>query len=451
MPNSTQTEVLVVGAGPVGMLTALLLAGHGLRTRIIDQESRTAAHSYACVLHPASLCLLERAGIAEDVIDLGRRIETVGFYEGPTLRFRLKLSDLPGRYSFAVVLEQSMLENLLEQRLRGAGSRVLWNHRLLEIEPGANGVDACIENLGSSNRDDSIPESETNPKDRLKIHADFVVGADGHNSTLRQQLDIPPVRAGAPELFAIYEVETVDPLDHEMKLVLNKSAMSVMWPLTENKCRWSFQVASRAAAARFPQKDRHRLTSGRTRRELDRMDYLHRFLAERAPWFQPGNCGDIIWAAQAQFERQLALEFGRGRCWLAGDAAHQTCPAGMQSMNLGLVEGADLAGILKSILRDKAQLDLLQTYDRVHRAEWKHLLGLNEPNQPLNAFSSWVRQRFANILGLKKPAGPSRSLPSWARRHFAVILRSLPASGDDLSHLLEKLKMIDRSKKSVTR
>ena len=70
---------------------------------------------------------------------------------------------------------------------------------------------------------------------------------------------------------------------------------------------------------------------------------LRRYLAERAPWFQ-SEIKDILWIAQVQFERQLVLRYGEGRCWLAGDAAHQASPAGMHSMNLGLREAADLAG-----------------------------------------------------------------------------------------------------------
>ena len=71
MPN--KTEVLIVGAGPVGMLTALLLTRHGIQVRIVDQESRTAAHSYACALHPASLRLLEQIDLAEEVVQLENR------------------------------------------------------------------------------------------------------------------------------------------------------------------------------------------------------------------------------------------------------------------------------------------------------------------------------------------------------------------------------------------
>jgi NADPH-dependent dioxygenase len=365
-------------------------------------------------LHPASLSILQRAGIVDDVLELGRSVGTVGLYEGAARRAQAALADLPGPYPFAVVLAQFLLEELLEEKLRAAGVRVEWHRRLQEIERGAAGVDAIIEKLAPSGRGGSLPEVESAAPDRLRVHADFVVGADGRNSPLRQQLGIGLVRAGDPLLFDVYEIATVEPMDHEMKLVLTDSGLNVLWPLADNKCRWSFQIVPARTPADFPQKDRAPLNLIQPPKVLESLLALRGYLAGRAPWFQL-EIKDILWIAQVQFERQLVLHYGEGRCWLAGDAAHQTSPAGMNSMNLGLAEAADLAGKLKSILRDHADLELLQDYDRLHRAEWKRLLGLKEPAQP--------------------PDG----LSPWARRHYSTLLGNLPASGGDLNRLVEKL------------
>ena len=74
MSRTDETEVLVVGAGPTGILTALILAEAGIRVKIIDKEYRTAAHSYACVLHPGTLQALSRLGLTEEICGLGRPI-----------------------------------------------------------------------------------------------------------------------------------------------------------------------------------------------------------------------------------------------------------------------------------------------------------------------------------------------------------------------------------------
>ncbi len=414
MRKNAQTEVLVVGAGPVGMLAALLLTQQGLRIRIIDQEARTAAHSYACALHPGSLRLLERAGIVEDVIALGRRVETVGLYEGAARRAQAILADLPNRYPFAVVLAQFLLEELLEERLRAAGVQVEWHSRLREMEPGAEGVIATIEKLASSGRGYIIPELDTTVRERVGVEARFVIGADGCNSQVRRQLGIAMTPAGAPQSYGVFEIETAETVDHEMKLVLNESTISVLWPLADNRCRWSFQLVAPGAVSDFPRKERDHVIVVQAPSEEDSLHQLRRFLTERAPWFRT-EIKDILWIAHAQFQRQLALRFGEGRCWLAGDAAHQASPAGMQSMNQGLNEAADLADAIKSILRDQSSLGLLQSYDHAHQAEWQRLLGLTTP------------------------AEPPISLSPWARQHFSTILGNLPASGEDLNHLLEKL------------
>ena len=87
-----RTEVLVVGAGPVGLLTAILLAEAGIEVRIIDREERTTARSYACALHPRTLKLLDRMGLAAPMIERGRRVEKIAFYDGATRQAEVKLS-----------------------------------------------------------------------------------------------------------------------------------------------------------------------------------------------------------------------------------------------------------------------------------------------------------------------------------------------------------------------
>jgi 2-polyprenyl-6-methoxyphenol hydroxylase-like FAD-dependent oxidoreductase len=233
-------------------------------------------------------------------------------------------------------------------------------------------------------------------------------------------------------------METVEPVDHVMKLVLHQSTISALWPVAENKCRWSFQIVPPRAQSKFPRKDREPLMSIRERRVWDSTNDLFDFLEKRAPWFPAKSFSDMNWLAYVQFERQMASKFGQGRCWLAGDSAHQTSPAGMQSMNHGLLEGADLAGRIKSILRREAGMETLQIYDRVHSEEWRRLLGLNELTERPHTFSSWARRHFASIFGTEDHGDPPRSFPFWARPHFGSILRSLPATGDDLNHLLRQ-------------
>ena len=115
-------EVLVVGAGPVGLMTALTLAQGGVESIIIDREPRTTARSYACALHPRVLDLLATVGVADDLIAQGRKIESVAFYEKAERRARVRVSDASDKYPFLLVLPQSVLESTLEARLNVSGS-----------------------------------------------------------------------------------------------------------------------------------------------------------------------------------------------------------------------------------------------------------------------------------------------------------------------------------------
>jgi 2-polyprenyl-6-methoxyphenol hydroxylase-like FAD-dependent oxidoreductase len=311
-------------------------------------------------------------------------------------------------------LGQFLLEELLEDELRAAGVRVEWGRRLRGIEQGADEVEACVEKLPPIGRGGIIPDFEEDPLDCFQIHADFVVGADGHNSLLRRQLGIGLVRAGSPRMYGVYEIETVEPVDHEMKLVVSDSEISVLWPMTNNRCRWSFQIVPPDALDDSPPNGRGRPILIEPPIEGESLHDLRRFLADRAPWFRH-QIKDILWTARAQFDRQFAARFGAGRCWLAGDAAHQAGPAGMQSMNAGLGEAADLADKLESILRNHSKADLMGSYDLLHRQQWERWPGLNGP--------------------ARQPGG----LSPWARGHYSTLTECLPASGEDLNHLLEKL------------
>ena len=112
----------MVGAGPVGLLTAILLAESGIEVRIIDREERTTARSYACALHPRTLKLLDRMGLAAPIIARGRRIEKIAFYDGASRQAEVNLARLGGPFPFMVILPQNDFESVLEQRLRQAGA-----------------------------------------------------------------------------------------------------------------------------------------------------------------------------------------------------------------------------------------------------------------------------------------------------------------------------------------
>src|SRR5579871_6913032 len=219
MSRKDETEVLVVGAGPAGMLTALVLAGEGIRVKIIDKEYRTAAHSYACVLHPGTLQALERLGLAEAICALGRPIETMAFYEGESRQAEIRFSKLGEKFPYALVLLQSAFEDILEQRLLARGGvKVLWNHHLRDLEFKEKSVAAAIDKLVQTAKGYGVADWDWTVQKRLETTAAFVVGADGHDSIVRSRLEIDYERLGSPEQFAVFEFETDHEPGHEVRI-----------------------------------------------------------------------------------------------------------------------------------------------------------------------------------------------------------------------------------------
>jgi len=400
-----QTEVVVVGAGPVGLLTALLLAEAGIEVRIVDREIRTTTRSYACALHPPVLELLQRVGVVDTVLEHGRRIERMAFYDGQSRRAEVRLDQGGSPFPYLLIVPQSVLEGALERRLREkAGVEVDWNHRFADFAAETDSVVVDVEELGGTATGYIIPHWESVVRREFQVRAQFLVGADGHNSLVRQRLGVDYTRVAGPEFFAAYEFASDTPIEEEARVVLDDTTTNVLWPLPGGKNRWTFQVNRSELAADFPEKERRAV---RLEQKVvdDRMrQYVQKVGGQRAPWFTAG-VGEVTWCTEVFFEARLAKSFGRERCWLAGDAAHQTGPVGAQSMNVGMLEAESLARRLREVLRGNTPLSALQDYDRECQVEWQRLLGLAGGLKPRKEAAEWVQGRRARLLGCLPGSG----------------------------------------------
>ena len=243
MSAARQTDVLVVGAGPTGLMAALTLAEAGLAVEIVDEEWRPAGHSYALALHPRSLRLLASLGLLDDVLAHGRRIDSLTILAGdePTPTTRCALVD--ERYPFLLSLPQSTLERLLSDALTRMGIRVHWSHRLAALEPRGDSVQASVERLEKESAGYGVAHTEWTVADALAFRAGFVVGADGHRSLVRRALATPLDEAGPSQVFAIFEC-TAPSVGDEQRLVLREDSVNALWPLPDGRARWSMEIGA---------------------------------------------------------------------------------------------------------------------------------------------------------------------------------------------------------------
>ena len=394
MFNHPDPEVLVVGAGPVGLVAAVFLQQHGVRVAVVDMHQRTTQHSYALAIHPRTLRVLDEAGLSTPLIAAGRTLRTVAYYQGRDRHAEIDYSALASRHPYLLVLRQSLLERAAEEALRQAKIDVLWGHRLQSLTIDGGTLRAEVVTLDQVATGYPIARSESVVVRSETIRPAYVIGADGYDSAVRRMSGIEMDDVGRGEVFSVYEVEATGDLPAEVRVMIDQDLTSVYWPLEEGRCRWGFQIRDASD---------HAATTER----------LEQLVTARAPWCTARPTA-IYWSTLGVFDRRLARSFGRGGVWLAGDAAHQAAPVGVHSLNAGLVEARELAVRIAQILRRSAAPSVLQDFGTETRESWQALLG-GAAVRALPEAAPWIRQAAPTLLGC------------------------IPASGDDLEPLLGQI------------
>jgi 2-polyprenyl-6-methoxyphenol hydroxylase-like FAD-dependent oxidoreductase len=424
-------DVLVVGAGPVGLFAALALARRGIRVQVVDTGVWAVTHSYALALHPHSLKLLQEFGLLDHVLENAYTVGSIAIFDGTSRRAQLRLERNGDPTSVIAVLGQDALEQALEKALQEHGVRVAWKHEVSSLAPEQKHVAVTIDEYEQESRGYVVARTEWVVARSRRSEPSYVIGADGYNSCVRRALNADFPEVGPAQYYAVFEFETDFDPEHEIRIVLGNQTTDVLWPLPQGYCRWSFELSGysdayseglqeylrSAGAASIPakrSKDR-RLTTDFGQPELDEAT-LRRLLAERSPWFK-GSIDNLTWKTIVRFERRLTSSYGRDRLWLAGDAAHLTGPVGIQSMNVGLAEANDLAGAVARVLREGANPRELEAYGQRWNAEWRRLHGVDTGIQVQDNADGWVRD------------------------HAGHLLSCLPAHGAELSALAGQLQL----------
>lgn len=394
-------EVLVVGAGPVGLVAAVFLQRHGVRVEIVDTNQRTTQHSYALAIHPRTLRVLDDAGLSEQLVRAGRTLTKVAYYEGRERRAEIDYAALGTRHPYLLVLRQSVLERAAEEAIRQNKLDVLWRHRLQSLDADDGSLQAEVATLDQVATGYPVARADWVVVRSQTVRPAYIIGADGYDSAVRRMAGIEMEGQGAGEVFSVYEIEAAGELPAEVRVILDPDLTSVYWPLEEGRCRWGFQIRDPSA---------HEAS----------MQRLEQLIAARAPWFT-GRPTQIYWSTLGLFETRVARVFGKGGVWLAGDAAHQAAPIAVHSMNSGLIEARELAARMARILRAGGAPALLHEYATETHGAWQRLLGAGREVRALPGSDPWVREARARIVACT------------------------PASGDDLDPLLQQIGLTTAS------
>jgi 2-polyprenyl-6-methoxyphenol hydroxylase-like FAD-dependent oxidoreductase len=410
-----RVDVLVVGAGPVGLASAARLAGRGLEVALIDEDWRPAVHSYAALLHPDTLARLERAGLAGGLTGRGERIERIAFYEGSERRAELSLTALGGPRPHALAVPQSEFEECLLADVVARGVEVKWNHRLSAFDVRDGGVVAWVDRLERVSGGYALAGTRRVVGGSATVRARCLIGADGHRSAVRRALGAGFVERAPGCVVGAFELAG-PATANEVRVVVGAGAVGTLWPLPGGRCRWGFELPADPAAVARASAGQPPVLLGRRAWLVVRREVLAALLERRAPWFPPGIAG-LSWSVAVRFERRLAEPVGRHPVWLVGDAAHTTVPFGAWSVNRGLNEAAELTERLAEAL------------------EHGRVAGLDD-------WSAALAGRWRTLLGPGSGFVAGAAAGGWVRRHAARLPECVPAGGDDLERALAQIGLV---------
>jgi NADPH-dependent dioxygenase len=400
MFNKKSVDIAVLGAGPVGLTAAHVLADRGMDFVLLEREPRCHSHSYALALHPDTLELLDALGLADDVLAHAMPLRRATIFDTTTGRQQglVDYSSLPAQYPHLSVIGQNELEAILVRKLAKKGHPPMWQHRVRCIEASHDKVRFTVDRLTEGSTGYAVSHMEPEIDKILEYSAHYLIGADGYGSFARKAagIDFPEVAPGLD--YAVFEFRTnVKPLT-EMRMMVDGDKTHIYWPLGDGRCRFSFQMPDGFAKNSSFNKD-HNLIDPKAQNASELSDaHLDRLLKQHAPWFI-GSSKDVNWRVMVHFERRLAESFGRGRIWLAGDAAHMAAPAGMLSMNVGMLEAADLVEKLSQETSDAGREFRLDAYALDRENEWHGLFDIDHHIYGQDASADWLLRHRSNLIG----------------------------------------------------
>jgi 2-polyprenyl-6-methoxyphenol hydroxylase-like FAD-dependent oxidoreductase len=336
------SDVLIVGAGPTGLVLALWLTKLGVKVRIVDKTAEPGTTSRALAVQARTLELYSQLGLADAVVEQGHNVPAVNLWvkgePAARLPFENVGSDLT-RYPFLQIFPQDQHERLLIGRLEALGVSV---ERQTELVGFADEGGRVIARLRG-------PEGT-----EATCEANYVAGCDGARSMVRETLGTGFPGGTYRQIFYVADVEAAGPpLNGELHVDLDEADFLAVFPLAgEGRARLIGTVRD------------ERADNPETLKFED--------VSDRAINHLKVDVRKVNWFSTYHVHHRVTAHFHKGRAFLLGDAAHIHSPAGGQGMNTGIGDAINLAWKLAAVLTGQAPKELLDSYEaeRIGFARW---------------------------------------------------------------------------------
>lgn len=322
--------VLIVGAGPTGLVLALWLARRGIPFRIIDKNSGPGQASRAMVVQARILEFYQQLCIANEIIASGVKMERLHVRRHGKSFITLALRDIGAGlspYPFVLCYPQDDHERFLVDRLKSLGVEVEWDVELKELNQSETQIHAILEKAGTEEVCQPI----------------YVCGCDGAHSTVRSQLKIDFPGGTYNNLFYVADVKIEGGFQADAFMNLGAGGFAQMFPVRSSGMQRLIGLVPEALSGR------NDLSFEDIRPEAEQLLHVH--------------VDHVNWFAAYHVHHRVAEHFQVGRCFLAGDAGHIHSPAGGQGMNTGIGDAVNLAWKLTNVIQRGASSSLLETYE----------------------------------------------------------------------------------------
>lgn len=312
---------LIVGAGPTGLTLALAFLRRNVATKILDEKEGPSLHSKALAIHPRTLELFAKLGVASELIRKGRKAHSITLHHNEK-EYALKIDHLDDTpYPFILVLPQSSTEKILIDAIQKSGGEIQWNSKIVALD----GQEAITSN-------------------GQQIAFDWLIGCDGAKSTIRHLLHLDFAGYELQEKFLIIDVEgTSMARDSSPHFFLSKQGLLGMIAFEE-----------RVSRLIIPMRKNEQI--------LKSIDSIDAVLEKRGckNFLHPEK---IVWFSNFMIHRRIVSKMRKGNCFLAGDAAHIHSPAGGQGMNTSIQDAYNLAWKLDLVMKGQAKGKILESYE----------------------------------------------------------------------------------------